>query len=186
GRAQPTPAKSGWRDPPPGLDELFAPWEQAFQRYRVPPVGSASAAIDPSVVDELRRASQVQARALAATSVHAEVDSIVAAMSVGRGGARTRNVPAVAPAAPVRAAAPAGAPMAKPSPAGMALQALKLSAKAGAPRRESDGFFGNAGGDDEGGPMMEEEQASLGEAPNEPLPELALGEALLDYDRLRI
>jgi uncharacterized protein (TIGR02231 family) len=30
GRAQPTPAKAGWRAPPEGIDELYRDWDQAF------------------------------------------------------------------------------------------------------------------------------------------------------------
>jgi hypothetical protein len=38
GRRQPPPARSGWREPPPGLDELFAGYDAS--RPRSPPSGS--------------------------------------------------------------------------------------------------------------------------------------------------
>src|SRR6185295_19093357 len=32
GRAQPPPQRSGWREPPPGLDELFAGFDAAWAK----------------------------------------------------------------------------------------------------------------------------------------------------------
>jgi uncharacterized protein (TIGR02231 family) len=44
GRAQPTPAKAGWRAPPEGIDELYRDWDQAFGRRPL-----TSAASPPSM-----------------------------------------------------------------------------------------------------------------------------------------
>lgn len=46
GRRQPPPARSGWREPPPGLDELFAGYDAAGTRAPLPP---------PSVEPEMER-----------------------------------------------------------------------------------------------------------------------------------
>lgn len=37
GRAQPAPARAGWRPPPPGVDELFLDWDRELGRHRPPP-----------------------------------------------------------------------------------------------------------------------------------------------------
>ncbi|WP_225411325.1 DUF4139 domain-containing protein [Stigmatella hybrida] len=37
GRRQPPPARSGWREPPPGLDELFSGYDAASSRAPLPP-----------------------------------------------------------------------------------------------------------------------------------------------------
>jgi hypothetical protein len=46
GRAQPPPARSGWRPPPTGADSLFADYDRAVQRLEPPPTTGAEAPYD--------------------------------------------------------------------------------------------------------------------------------------------
>src|SRR6185503_20101879 len=62
GRAQPPPARSGWRDPPPGLNELFGPYDDAMRRYPRPATVEVADKADTGVNAALAQAAAVATR----------------------------------------------------------------------------------------------------------------------------
>lgn len=50
GRQQPPPPRSGWREPPPGLDELFAGYDAAFRGLLPSPGRSSAVAAGPGAI----------------------------------------------------------------------------------------------------------------------------------------
>lgn len=109
GRAQPTPAKAGWRPPPEGIDELYRDWDQAFARR--PPT---SAAPPPSMAPPPAPEPETELEASAAfdedrkKEARFDDDGVTFAMV---------SAPAAAPAAPPQrakarmSAAPKGGPL---------------------------------------------------------------------------
>jgi hypothetical protein len=73
GRRQPPPAKSGWREPPPGLDELFTAFDAAHQdapgvpAAKPPAPPRAPPAPAPAKKAKLEERARTMATALAAT-----------------------------------------------------------------------------------------------------------------------
>ena len=176
GRAQPAPPRSGFREPPPGLDELFEPYDRAWAQ-----AGGAGAAGDrPS----FRPAASTGARAAAAAKPRPSRPA--------KGGMRARkaavlededaafdDVPAAELAAsPMFAgsAPPAAPPSPSPVMATMAPPAMRMME-----RSAVGGMLPGAGGDDEA-----EAASANEEPPPEPAPEPAFRPetALLDYQRL--
>jgi hypothetical protein len=189
GRSQPPPARSGWREAPPGLDELFAGYDEALRRRPVsarpegrPQASSPPGQAQPSAVfaDELRRA-----------------DSTSHKDKARAGGGRAANLsppPPPRPAAPAPAAASAPSrAMAPPAAAPMQAQAKSTSAlrseESAAPmrRRMSAPTMDFAAPDeaDEMSQSLDEDTFGGLHAPApQEAPELALGGDLLDYDLL--
>ncbi|MEW5739102.1 MAG: mucoidy inhibitor MuiA family protein [Myxococcota bacterium] len=108
GRRQEPPPRSGWREPPPGLDELFEAYDNAMSGLPQPP--------RPSVVAQAPMRPQPKPSARAET----------AKKGAARGGGGARS------GAAVGFAAPGGAPMAgappPPPPAPMAMPAASMAA----------------------------------------------------------
>ncbi|MCP3144498.1 mucoidy inhibitor MuiA family protein [Pyxidicoccus xibeiensis] len=66
GRRQPAPARSGWREPPPGLDELFAGYDAtrppAGAEQAPSPEGASSSELDAAPVEKAMAAPQKELR----------------------------------------------------------------------------------------------------------------------------
>jgi hypothetical protein len=107
GRRQPPPARSGWREPPPGLDELFTGYDTARLQNPPPPAEPVPQAAPPSLPP---MAPPPPMRASRSTPVLAE--SAAAPMparaapgptgSFRAGGAPPSQAPGAAPPAPKR------------------------------------------------------------------------------------
>jgi hypothetical protein len=171
GRTQPPPPRSGWREPPPGLEELFSSWDEVARRPAPPPPARVPAPPAPPM-----------------TSVNKPAPASGGAPK-GRGGPPP-PMPAAPGAAPAMlmesqsAPAPSmararsvslGAPMPRPTAAPMAKKA-SLMEKEEAPEMDlmadvADGFGG--GGGSEGAP-----------APAEP--GVGLDASFMDYSRLML
>lgn len=191
GRAQPPPPRSGWREPPPGLDELFAGYDAtAGRRPRpapAPPAGLPKAA-RPAPAPEPRK--------------EADADSLVAV----RANAMPRRAPMAPPPMPsamppAPASAPAMAMQALDEGGGppMEMEAEEMAVPAMAPARTSaPGRFSFGGGapapaakrksarSRDTGEMAKAVAAVAEGAPPEgdDLASVELGATLLDYDRL--
>ncbi|WNG39053.1 mucoidy inhibitor MuiA family protein [Archangium violaceum] len=107
GRRQPPPARSGWREPPPGLDELFAGYDTARPASPPrPPPGSPAPEPAPkpqAVMEEPSRPSRPSLPAFAPPPPPARVSQSMPALA--------------APAAPMAAARPTGS-FRSPAPGG--------------------------------------------------------------------
>lgn len=166
GRAQPAPQRSGWREPPPGLEELFDDFDKTWGRRPQPP---------PPPPPQPAPVTMTRAGVLKKPVRHDTGEIQAVAVAAG-------PPPGAPPPPPMRAA---------PAPAQQAMRP-RMAARAGAPK--SAGFLGGfgGGGDDEG--YGEEELpldrvASMGALLDEPAepppqPELELGGGLLDYGNL--
>lgn len=200
GRRQPPPARSGWREPPPGLDELFTGYDAAGR----PPPSPSTPAFSPPQGEARPRSIT---REIPATNMplpkpapipadeDAELDmpmpeeappAAQAAPMKKRGGSRPLGglfsassapppppPPAPAAAAPMRSAPPGGGGMARARRSQAPLEEMAKEASYGAPMKDMD-----EGGMDGFG----------GAAPSEPEPPagLELGGNLLDYDSLEL
>ncbi len=164
GRAQPPPPRSGWREPPPGLEELFAGYD-----------GSA-----PST--DARTSS---APPMAGSS--GGPATLGSAAPPERNRAKAKSAPRSAPPPPAAAEVAMPAPSFSaayaqaPSPMAMPKRALK---KELAEKSDRGGAPGGGGGaraemdlDDEGGTYGEAAPAPVGGAPQD---------ALLDYEGLEL
>ncbi|MBK7858801.1 MAG: DUF4139 domain-containing protein [Archangiaceae bacterium] len=167
GRAQPPPQRSGWREPPPGLDELFAGFDAAWaERPRPPPAPKPQAPV--GAPPQSSRASMKE---------------------------QARQAPAAAAPAMTAAFAappPMPAPMSNSAPgAPPPIRAQPMMARARMSAKKSAGLLGGFGGS---GAPADADEASLDEAAPEearalaaepaPAPQLEPGEALLDYGSL--
>src|SRR6185369_5115727 len=94
GRAQPPPQRSGWRDPPPGLDELFSGFDAAWARRPAPPPMPQAAAA--TTVPAPKKAKRREAELEEVTMAGPELSRAMA--------------PPPPPRAPAPGAMPAGAP----------------------------------------------------------------------------
>jgi hypothetical protein len=209
GRRQPPPARSGWREPPPGLDELFSGYDAAGAPPPPPPKTAPlvakpkGAARDRSITGEIPavggRYQEMPAASVAMPEPAPEESDGYAppppapqmapmpAMKK-RGGALSGIFSAPGSAPPPAAPAPsAAAPMRAKSRGGGGLERRR----SGSPREEmaKEAVY------DEDAPMMDmemEEGASLGAfggaAPAEPAPPpgIELGGNMLDYDSLEL
>lgn len=185
GRSQPLPPKPGFRELPPGLDELFSAYD-AMERVAVagaptpPPPAPPPPRPPPAMKDLAKKKRDDSSRQ------REEREDEVAEPPAEVAPARTRSAQ-LAPGAPP-AAAPAMAksmpmPKAGSRRGGGAIGGLARDAfGSGAVADEESAF------DDEGGaPMMdlaEEEATGSGFAPV--IPTYTPAEGLLDYDRLRM
>jgi len=210
GRRQPPPARSGWREPPPGLDELFAGYDAAGG----PPPSAQPApilakpqgeilnrsitreipAVEPPAPMEAEPESFSDERLLTAEGEEApEADEFEYAarapmppmMAKKRGGLSGLLSAASAPPPPPPPAPAAPAPMRAGAPGG---GGMPRGRRAPAPKDErAKAAYG--------APMMDlEEGSSLDgfggaahpESKPEPEPEIELGGNLLDYDSLEL
>jgi hypothetical protein len=192
GRAQPAPPRSGWREPPAGLDELFAGYDGAMPRTfagRVPsPASPAFGARDrpkggpakqkPSHRDEPAYATDGllldEGGAVgsgAATTVAASEQTPPAGIFVG--GAMARAVPPPMPAAPAAAPARSAA-----RPMAVAKSAMVTRGRAHAKSEDVEASLELA---EPEGALANQFEAS---PPPPPPPEEELGDALLDYGLL--
>ncbi len=170
GRRQPPPARSGWREPPPGLDDLFAgydatrvpakPEPPAPQQY---PVEQELEATDPEMVAEKVMSTTGSFPTLPPMPAMAPPPSMPAP-SRSRGGVGSRSE---APKMQ-RAAAPARRTM--------DLDEDEEESVGRAPMMEGAGPPPGAPGGAAGGAAPEERQASR----------LEPSDTLLDYDRLEL
>jgi hypothetical protein len=205
GRRQPPPARSGWREPPPGLDELFAGYDSAGSPPRpsqpapilARPQGEARAlsiaqelpAIQPSAPADAFKPLPKPEPTLAEEAEDLEFAPQASAAPMPamkkRGGALSGILSGASAAPPPPPAAPAAsAPMRSGAPGGGGLLRARRQT---APRKEmaKDAAYG--------APMMDmDEGASLGgfggAHPPEPEPAegIELGGNLLDYDSLEL
>lgn len=167
GRAQPAPGRSGWRAPPPGLDELFAGFDEVWGSRRPPP--PLSAAAGPAGA-----ASAGPKKKKGKPQDTGEVMRLSSA-SVG----------AAPPPPPQRAPMPMAPPSAAPMP-------VMSRARMAAPKSRGgllNAFGGGGGGDFDGAGeelAMLDEAPALADAPAEPPapPQVELGDELLDYGSL--
>lgn len=205
GRRQPPPARSGWREPPPGLDELFAGYDAAG---RPAPPSSTSSLLLPqgearqrSITREIPAANMPLPkpvplppdeddnldRMMDSESLAEEhAPPAQAAPMKKRGGARPLgglfSRSSAPPPPPPPAAPAAAAPMRSAPPGGGGMDRARRSQ---APREE---MAKEAAYD---APMMDEDsglEGFGGAAPSEPEPPsgLELGGNLLDYDSLEL
>ncbi|MHB8872325.1 MAG: DUF4139 domain-containing protein [Myxococcaceae bacterium] len=168
GRSQPAPPRSGWREPPPGLDELFAPYDEALRRRPVAaaaaePLGVAAPSLEPAPRDLARKP-----RRPPTGEFRLAASMPGAAPQAGMGGA-----PPPSPSMPARRA---------PAPAS-AVGARKRSALAEAEAQA----VSEEGAVDE---LAAADGQSFGGVRDEPAPEpeaeVALGGELLDYGVLAL
>ncbi|NBD09388.1 DUF4139 domain-containing protein [Corallococcus silvisoli] len=126
GRSQPAPVRSGWREPAPGLDELFA----GYDAMTVPPPLAMPEPLPPPPMDELDADEDSFGSVVAFEESLKEKSP--KAMSSSYGGA-----PGAPPMAPPSVSRPAPPPMPAPKAAAPALGGVRPSA---APSRNlSDG-----------------------------------------------
>jgi hypothetical protein len=181
GRAQTAPAPSGWREPPPGLDELFEGFDSRPAVEKAKPMTKTIAGPAAAALDELMKSSAPAAPGGMARrrSPTGEVASPVAAM---------------APAAPPPLPMAAPASLARRVGAAPPMQARRM-------RKSGGGLFGGGGGADDMRATLDEdmpmEQAEAGgydgsdevtgthaiDLPPAP-PALEPAGNLLDYDNL--
>lgn len=188
GRRQPAPARSGWREPPPGLDELFQGYDAAGASRPPPPASRPEPRVEKSVAigglaaDELKPQGQAVPPPPPAAPPRPAI--------------QVRRVPAPAPsmaAAPMAAPASRGggggdfAPGAPPMEMEEELakelprkKSAKLLRRAAAPARSRSM--------DLGAPEEEDEESEGGFAPEEPSqpPELEPAKDLMDYGALEL
>ena len=186
GRAQPEPAKTGWRPPPIGAGELYADYDRDLGErpssggMRITD-GAASPLAEPSPV---ARGGDMGTRTQAGTIDPASVaqfnELLASAMDEG--------APRRPPSAPPSFAAPPGAAMAMPVPMSPPMPS-RMAAPQSMRKRSAGPMLGGFGG---GGHEEEEKEKAyvdLEEAsdllPAEPS-ELVAGRELLDYGRLRL
>jgi hypothetical protein len=211
GRRQPSPVRSGWREPPPGLDELFAGYDAAASAERRPPPLQPRQGMDArerSTTTELPAAapqpqaaprkpmgrvqweeliSAEEARADELMPAPTMAPSMPAPKSTGLFGFGSGGAPPPPPPAP---AAPMAAPARSRAPGGGGLE----RAKKGVPAR--GGPMRDMAYPEDGGAADFDEEARTGSfalgtvAPSEPEPQasagLELGGDLLDYDTLEL
>ncbi|MBN1208922.1 MAG: mucoidy inhibitor MuiA family protein [Myxococcaceae bacterium] len=197
GRRQPPPARSGWREPPPGLDELFAGYDAAGAAP-LPPPPPAPPLQAPQ--EEVRRQSApsqalkderyAEPEELAPSRVSrpqpiAEQALPSPAMDLGMPEPKSAGGFGWFGGAPPPAA-PMGAPMrSAPRGGGGLMRARK--------KQSSREMAKEVAYDDEAPAMAQSEAAAVegfgGAAPSEPAPSearLELGGNLLDYDSLEL
>ncbi|MBZ4421489.1 DUF4139 domain-containing protein [Myxococcus sp. RHSTA-1-4] len=186
GRRQPPPARSGWREPPPGLDELFS----GYDATRLPPKPEPPAPVPaPQAVAEKPAAEPLM-------DTYAERRPVDRDELMSPTGS-FQNVPPPPSMAPPPPMAPASA--ARPArsagalPARSRSEAPKMKKRGGAPSRSMDlggmdlmeapeeeaeaaAFAPGGGGAGADGGALEERQAAR----------LEPSDALLDYDRLEL
>jgi hypothetical protein len=137
GRAQAEPPPAGFREPPPGLDDLFASWDEARAAAPTPPrSGAAPPAARSDAADRRARRvaaarGEVMATPVAARSAdHADEHSGDATVRLGIQTAGRHR-----PSPPTSLALPAQAPL----PAAPAPPSATPAAAASKPRPEGDG-----------------------------------------------
>jgi len=179
GRSQPAPARSGWREPPPGLDELFTGYDAAG-RPALPPVRGPRGQVKGERSDAREFVMPVmapQAQALGGAPPPPPAPPPMSAPMAKPMPSRSGGPPpAPTAAAPMRKAgnvlrrreAPGAARAPAPEPE-MAKDALEAEA---APMMELAEGYGGGGGPPE-------------EAPPEP-PALEVAGDLLDYNHLEL
>ncbi len=168
GRAQPAPQRSGWREPPPGLEELFDDFDKTWGR-RPPPPPAPPATVQPAPQNMTRAGTVKKEKA-------ARRDTGEIAIAAG-------------PPPPMRAA--------PPPPAAPAAAPAMMRARMSAAAPKSAGLLGafgggGAGADDDDELALEGAAAAPmdalldqpAEPPSAPEPELELGGGLLDYGNL--
>ncbi|MEW6430288.1 MAG: mucoidy inhibitor MuiA family protein [Myxococcota bacterium] len=176
GRRQEPPPRSGWREPPPGLDELFEAYDNAMSGLPRPVPRPEMAAPMEGAIGFARNQREKESREQVKVKKHAAPAS--------RGGP---GVVGGAPPPPPRMAMPAGAPMPAPT--------APLTAKAAASMLSRSRRAEKADEDMEADVMMEDgavfdpgddEEGGVFELPSEPAPVAAVGldVGLLDYSRL--
>ncbi len=168
GRRQETPARSGWREPPPGLEALFEAYDSAMSGFPPPPPPS----VQPQPGKSKKDGSAEKSRSLGGLPPPPPPPAPRMTMATGSASE------AMASAAPMRM--PASAPMrARAAPKGggpggfLQRQTMELEEQE-AP--ESDEFAGDLAALDEGG---------FGSV-QEPEPAAGLAAAFGDYARLQM
>lgn len=174
GRHQPPPARSGWREAPPGLDELFAGYDATRTPAPVQPEFHAEPAPMPAVVEQPRK----NKRSAMPMSPKADFD-----------------METEAPPPPPPAAAPRGAPMRPSAAAPMEEQARSRSRGGGMmprasrppPPAELEEAPGSSFDEAEDGLSMDAAKlggGGGGGANDRSAPKQEPSDTLLDYDRL--
>ncbi|MFV8751734.1 mucoidy inhibitor MuiA family protein [Nannocystaceae bacterium ST9] len=192
GRAQPEPAKTGWRAPPIGAGELYADYDRDLGERRIaglpPPMTTRGGALPSSVREDV----------LDDDDDDDDLDFEAQRQSMTQAGTIQRLIdmppprPSAPPPPPSYAppsnypVAPGAMPMPMPTqsmPAPQSMAMPKRSAGFGARARSAmDGAFA-------GGMVHADESIALDdllEAPADEAPELVAGRELLDYGRLRL
>lgn len=156
GRAQPEPAKTGWRAPPVGAQELYADYDRDLPRQRANLVPAIPSDLDGLMEEQTRTRS---------------------------GAILPSPPPSFAPPSPSRSASyapPSGAAMPMPAMAPQSASRRKSSPGIGAMLGGAfDAAFGSSGGGSSEGSADLDDSLSLE-------PELVAGRELLDYGRLRM
>ncbi|MDC0707542.1 DUF4139 domain-containing protein [Stigmatella sp. ncwal1] len=184
GRRQPPPARSGWREPPPGLEELFAGYDAAGSYARPAPPPPAKPAMPVSAISMAPPELDEGAPSAAVPSMAAPEPMPKASKASRQRLTGSFSVPMPPPPAP----APGAAPM-RNMPRGGGGPSLERKKRA-APRemvRKDEDF-------DDDAPMEMAEEESLGgfggampqKEEAEASPELELGGDLLDYGALEL
>lgn len=186
GRRQEPPPRSGWREPPPGLDELFEAYDNAMSGLPKPAPRPAMAAPKGGAIGFARNEMEKESRE--------QVKMKKRAAPAGSRGGPGASFGAVGGAPP---APPPPAPMAMPASAPMPQRAMAPPmAKAAMPLLARSRRAEMADEDMESAAMMEEAPAldlggdegggGLYDLPAEPEPAAAMGldVGLLDYSRL--
>ncbi|WP_224250088.1 DUF4139 domain-containing protein [Hyalangium gracile] len=213
GRRQPPPARSGWREPPPGLDELFAGYDAAGSPAPPPPSAVAivskpmGAVRDRTSTGEIPRMEPVPQAAFAPPAQVAlpePFDEDAAAPEMDEAPPEmeemTRSAPMKKKSGGFFGAAPGAPPPPPPAPSAAApMRRPMAKGGGGMTRSQSSGLQKERRSmdlsSDEGAPPMSawaEESDSLGAyggaPPMEPEPPAGLEPegSLLDYDSLRL
>ncbi len=197
GRRQPPPARSGWREPPPGLEELFSGYDAvAGAAHRQPPPQARPMERDRrqrSPTEELQKPEPLPQKTEAAyASLREEFED-------GLEGAPSMPAQAPMPAPKSRGSfAPGGAP--PPAPSAAPPPRRSRGGGGGATFRKKTALFEGAFKDIARAPAMEadmpmeeealDKESFGGMAPSEPEPEAPAGIELagnmLDYDTLEL
>ncbi|GMU61453.1 MAG: hypothetical protein AMXMBFR34_32160 [Myxococcaceae bacterium] len=181
GRRQEPPPRSGWREPPPGLDELFEAYDNALSGLEKAPHGQVVAAGRPKPAprnDAAKKESRRQAAPARSRSI-----------GFGGGGAVPGGPPPPPPPAPMElpAAAAPMAPMAKSVAAPVMARRARMAAA-----KDSDDEVTSVEYAEEKSAQMIDLDGGAGEglggraegAEPEAAPAAGLEVALMDYSRL--
>ncbi|MCC6334264.1 MAG: mucoidy inhibitor MuiA family protein [Myxococcales bacterium] len=183
GRRQEPPPRSGWREPPPGLDELFEAYDNALSGLPQPPLARTAAA-EPMRLKPAPRAEKAVNKDGRRQAAPARSG---AGGFVGGGGAVPGGPPPPPPPAPMVMPAAPMAPMAK----SVAAPVLEKRARYQVRDDAEDKTSGLELAEEAAAPM--ESEGGYGEDVNglanqlrvpEPVPAAGLEGALLDYSRL--
>lgn len=178
GRRQPTPARSGWREPPPGLEELFAGYDAvAGQRLLAPPPPPV-----PPLLEQERKREKRRRSVTGEVPVGGAMPPPPASMPMPA---------AAAPPPPGAMADMVARPRLSPPPPAAAPALARMAPRAAARPAPKGASFGGGGApvreeaEEDAPTLVADEGYGAPAEPPEP-PRLEPREALMDYGRLEL